>query len=464
MNSRIAVLILSLSFGAVESLADWRAAVRKVDITPMKEMWMGGYSSRKGPGSGSTTKLFAKVLVLADGKGARLAMVTLDLIGVPRPLRLELEKRVGDEFDLSPAELFLNASHTHSGPMIRLIPGFAPGKPDRAAFDRVPDDEEAKYVALAQEYRRKLAAGIVRGIGECLAALEPVELLFSEARCGLAMNRRFITERGVSNSPNPDGPVDHSVPVLQVRSMKKELKAILFGYACHSTVLSFMTFSGDYPGWAQQYLEEAHPGAVAMFVAGCGGDQNPYPRRLPHWAPRHGRSLANAVEAGLIANPKRLTEGLRTAFAIVDLDYATPPTRKQLAEKAKAANRYDRRHAEFLLEYWDATGSLRKNYPYPVQVMRIGDGLTMVALGGEAVVDYSLRFKRELTKEHLWVAGYSNDVMGYIPSLRVLQEGGYEAGGAMRYVRAIPHPGPWSDSVEADIVGTVRGLYDRVHR
>ncbi len=277
------------------------------------------------------------------------------------------------------------------------------------------------------------------------------------------MNRRFITERGVSNSPNPDGPVDHAVPVLQMRSMKQELKAILFGYACHSTVLSFMTFSGDYPGWAQQYLEEAHPGAVAMFVAGCGGDQNPYPRRLAQWAPRHGRSLANAVEAGLIANPKRLRGRLRTAYAIVDLDYAPPPTRKQLEEKAEAANRYDRRHAEFLLEYWDATGSLRKNYPYPVQVMRIGDGMTMVALGGEAVVDYSLRFKRELTKEHLWVAGYSNDVMGYIPSLRVLREGGYEGGGAMRYVRAIPHPGPWAESVEETIARKVTELYGKLH-
>ena len=457
MISRISAVFVILLAGLAGAKADWRAAAKRINITPEKPMWMGGYSARRAPGSGKTTELYAKILVLEDGRNKRLAIVTLDLIGVPRSLRTALEKRVNSDHGLVVGELMLNASHSHSGPMIRLIPGFKAGQPDRASFDRVPDDEEEKYVRLAQAYMRDLEDSIVRSIGDCIKRLAPAQLLFSQARCGFAMNRRLPVGDRFLNSPNPDGPVDHSVPVLQVRDDKKRIQAILFGYACHATTLSYMTFSADYPGWAQKYLEDSHPNAVAMFVAGCGGDQNPYPRRKPHWASRHGRSLADAVEAALIANPTAVKGNLRTAFEYIDLDYATPPTRAQLELKAKSKDRYDQRHAQFLLEYLDAAGSLRKTYPYPVHVLRFGDSFSMIALGGEVVVDYSLRFKREL-KGRIWVAGYSNDLPGYIPSLRVLKEGGYEGGGAMRYVRSIPHPGPWAESIEQRIVSKVHDL------
>ena len=91
-----------------------------------------------------------------------------------------------------------------------------------------------------------------------------------------------------------------------------------------------------------------------------------------------------------------------------------------------------------------------------MQVVRFGDALTMVALGGEVVVDYALRLKQELAGPAVWVAGYSNDVMGYIPSVRILKEGGYEGGGAMRF--STTHPGPWAESVEERIISKVREL------
>ena len=95
---------------------------------------------------------------------------------------------------------------------------------------------------------------------------------------------------------------------------------------------------------------------------------------------------------------------------------------------------------------------LSATYPYPVQVWRLGPELTWVALGGEVMVDYSLRLKKELGLGKTWVAGYSNDVMAYIPSLRVLKEGGYEGGGAMVYYGL---PSPWAPRVEEDIVTAV---------
>ena len=60
---------------------------------------------------------------------------------------------------------------------------------------------------------------------------------------------------------------------------ESKLKAALFGYACHCTVLSFRQWLGDYAGFAHMELDKRHPGCVALFWAGCRCDQNPLPRR-----------------------------------------------------------------------------------------------------------------------------------------------------------------------------------------
>ena len=131
----------------------------------------------------------------------------------------------------------------------------------------------------------------------------------------------------------------------------------------------------------------------------------------------------------------------------VSIDHAPPPTRAALEEKSRSKNRCDQRHARTLLEILDVEGALPKKYPAPVQVIHFGDRLTMITMGGEVGVDYSLRLKRELGKNRaVWVADYSDDVMGFIPSLRVLREGGYEGGDNIRYIRSTPHPGPWAET------------------
>jgi len=243
-----------------------------------------------------------------------------------------------------------------------------------------------------------------------------------------------------------------------VESPDGALRAILFGYACHCTTLSFYQFCGDYAGFAQQYLEQAHPGTTALFMAGCGGDQNPYPRHgdgALDFCRQHGRALANAVEAALVGPPRPVAGPLRTAWEEITLEFAEPPSREVLEQQAKSKDKYERAHAEFLLQELDRNGAITTTYPYPVQVVRFGETVTMVALAGEVVVDYALRFKRELAGPAVWVAGYSNDVFGYVPSLRVLKEGGYEGGGAMRYT---PLPGPFAPSVEQRIVKAVHRL------
>ena len=274
------------------------------------------------------------------------------------------------------------------------------------------------------------------------------------------MNRRLPTERGFVIAPNADGPVDHDVPVLQVTGPEEKMRALVFGYACHNTTLSFYEFCGDYAGFAQQYVEETHPGTTAMLISGCGGDQNPTPRRTLEWAQQHGRALANAVEAALESRARPVQGPLRLALDEVTLELVEPPNIDELTRQANSTNKYERRHAEEVLEELEQKGRIATTYPYLVQVVGFGDDLTMVALAGEVVVDYSLRLKAELKGSPVWVAGYCNEVFGYVPSERILKEGGYEARGAVVYYSTTPTP--FAPSVEELIVGKVHQLVDSV--
>lgn len=432
----------------VAPLHPWKAGVAVAKITPVKPMWMAGYASRKAPSDGVQQDLFAKALALEDGEGHRLVIVTMDLIGIPADLRKGVEEAGAQKFQLPPEGIVLNASHTHCGPEFRI-----------GAW-RYLEGMEHK-VAEAQEYGAMLRDSLVRIMGEALAKLAPARVNQSRAWCGFAMNRRYPTRLGFSNSPYPEGPVDHDVPVLEVLSGDgKATVALLFGYACHNTTLAIQQFCGDYAGYAQEELEKAHLGTVALFMNGCSGDQNPYPRREIAQAQTHGKTLATAVEAALAVVPKRPVSGpLKLAFERVPLAFATPPTKERLEATLQSANKYEADHAKRLLAIIAHEGKLETEYPYPVQVIHFGGDLGLVTLGGEVVVDYSLRIKRELGLPAVWVAGYSNDVMGYIPSLRVLKEGGYEGGGAMIYGS---HPGPWSEKVEDTIMGKVMELNARL--
>ncbi len=258
--------------------------------------------------------------------------------------------------------------------------------------------------------------------------------------------------------PIPTGPVDHDVPVLRIDSPDGKLRAVAFGYACHNTTTALPQFNADYAGFAQTEIEKVHPGVTALFVMGCGGDQNPYPRGQIEWALTHGKSLAAAVEAALLPQPTPLRGPLKVDLKEIDLPFE-PVTRQELTTRLESKDVYDQRRAKSLLHDLDQQGTVRESYPYPVQVLQFGSDLTLVTLGGEVVIDYSLRLKRELGPGPVWVAGYSNDVMAYIPSERVLKEGGYEGGGAMRYSNL---PGAWKAGVEDRIISTVRELAEQL--
>jgi hypothetical protein len=189
-----------------------------------------------------------------------------------------------------------------------------------------------------------------------------------------------------------------------------------------------------------------------MFWAGCGGDQNAVPRRNNELAKHYGRRLAGAVDAVLMTTKLgEIAASLNTSYAEIDLAFDTLPTTESLQQAAKEGNRYQQSRARLLLGQIESGKPLEETYPYPVGVWKLGEDVRWVFLGGEVVVDYSLRLKSDLAGI-VWVAGYANDVMAYIPSRRVLREGGYEGASAMVYYGL---PTVWAPTIENAIVNEV---------
>lgn len=422
----------------------WKAGAAKIVITPEKYLWMSGYGGRTKPAEGKETGLWAKALVLEDAKRKKAVLVTLDLVGIDRELSQEVCRRIEKKYGLPREAIVLACSHTHCGPVV--------GDNLRAMYFL-----DAAQEQLVAEYTAQLKDKIVHVVGLALQKLAPAILSRGIGNAGFAVNRRNNKEKEVPQlieAGTLKGPVDHDVPVLAVRDVAGKLIAVAFGYACHATVMDYYKWSGDYPGFAQLELENAHPGAIALFWAGCGADQNPLPRRKVELAKDYGKQLAAGVERVLKTEMKPIAPAWAGVYREIALPFHEIPNREKLVEDSTSKNKFEASRAKLLLKL-ETKGSLRGDYPYPIQVWRLGDDLTWVTLGGEVVVDYALRLKKELSPGKTWVMGYANDVMAYIPSLRVLKEGGYEGGGAMVYYGL---PSIWGTRVEELIVEKVHEL------
>lgn len=432
--------LLTMLLAAASAAAPFDAGVARADITPREPIRMGGYAARTHASDGVAAPLWAKALALRDARGGRVVIVTLDLLRAPRILTDAVAGEANRRYGLGRSQILFNCSHNHSGPLLW----------ENDPYPSVaPEDYET-----SRRYMEWLTARVNDLVGEALRDLAPATLAASEGSAGFAANRRVAGPKGYEIGYNPSGAVDHRVPVLRVNGADGRLRAVLFGYACHNTAIGPESYriSGDYAGVAQQTLERAHPGVSALFLQLAAGDQDPYPRGPAEWADRHGRALADAVERALAtAGQATLAGPLGTAYREVPL--ALAPHTRELFEARLADPLPARvRNARTMLKAYDE-GRPMVSLPYPVQAVRVGEGFAIVAIGGEPVVDYALRAKRELPGVVL--AGYSNSVKGYVPSARVLAEGGYEAGDSAIYYGL---PGPFASGVEETIVAAVRDV------
>ncbi len=427
-----------------------KAGLAKIAITPDQPVWLSGYALRTKPSEGKLHDIWAKALAVEDERGNRFVLVSAEILGFSREVAEAIAERAQQQYGLRREQLMLNATHTHSAPVIRqnLIGAY---------------DLDAEQTTRVNQYAQQLQDKVVAVIGAALHDLAPAKLSFAHGTGSFAKNRRRPAPSGMQIGVNDTGPVDHDVPVLAVESADGKLRGLIFGYACHNTTLTDKHYevSGDYAGFAQAALESAHPGATAMFVMGCGADINPFPRTTIENAQQNGASLAQAVEQAMKNKRLNVRGTIKLAFDRVMIPLATPPTREEFQARLNDRNVYNQRHAQRMLQRYERDGKLANEYPYTIQVLQFGPDCTLIGLAGEVVTDYVLRLKRELGEKGLWVAGYTNEVMAYIPSARMFKEGGYEVVTSMIYY---DHPTTWAPELEEKIIGKTHELARRVGR
>ncbi len=422
----ILALVLALSIpvpARAQGDGSLRVGFASRDVTPEGPVWLNGYAARKHASDKVDTPLLVQAVAFQDAAGERIVLVAVDNCEGNRDFMAPVLEKIKERFSLPPEAVIVVWSHTHSAPCLAGV------LDDMFNVEAVEKERIAAYGA-------RLSAALVDVVGDALNDLKPASLRWGKSRAGFAMNRRVFAEDRVNFGENPDAPADYDVPVLSVHGEKGELRAVLFGYACHGTTLhgdDFYTVSGDYMAYARQALEAAFPGARAVYLTGCGADINPSPRgRLAH-AKQHGLELAGAV-SGVLSRPMRPVGGtFRRTSARLALPLAAPPTKEKLVEDSKAKDIHVQSRARKWLGMAEAGKPLPAAVECPVAAVRFGSDLTFLFIAGEVVVDYSLRLKREFAAENPWLVGYAFEVPCYIPSARILKEGGYEADSSLIY-------------------------------
>ena len=433
----VALLFLSNGIHA----AGWKAGIAKTAITPDENIWMAGYAARNQPPNGKIHDLWAKAIALEDSSGNRSILVTLDLIGLPKPVYDNICERLSSAFNLTKARIILCASHTHSGPVLSgALNDIYPTDIDR-------DKGITRYTAL-------LESKIIPLVADAFQDMFPAELYAGNGVARFQVNRRNNDAGKLLQQTELKGPNDYAVPVIKVTDLQGSIRAIVFGYACHATTLDGYAWCGDYPGFAQIALEEMYPDAVALFFAGAGADQNPLPRRTVPLAKQYGLTLAVAVDRVMNEQMKRLSPVLLAACKEIDLPLTAPPAKEELTTiAAQDQVFYYKLWAARILADMEKGLEPIKSHPYPLQIWNIG-GQPLMCLGGELVIEYAIGFKRIFGPD-IFVMGYANYVPAYIPSVTIIREGGYEGDTSQRVYGM---PNKWSEEIEPLIYQGIKEL------
>ena len=381
--------------------------VARVDITPDYGVRLSGFGFRRAESEGVTQKIWAKALVVADEKEGPAVLIAADNLCVPD----EITKEIASRLKMKPERLAITASHTHTAPMLKNVCPTLFGT-------NIPPEHQVNIDRYTREFVDKLEK-VAR---DAIKAVAPARLEWGVGKVSFAINRR-----------TKGGPVDHDLPLMAIRDPDGKLRAVWFSYACHCVTLSHNKVSGDWAGYAQEAVEHDHPGCVALASVGCGADSNPssgVKGDKIELAQDQGRQIGDEVKRLLGGKLQSLTAKPDARYDRLDLALDIARSRMEWDERAKRTDAVGH-HARVNLAKLERGETLPAKINYPIQTWVFGDQLAIVFLPGETVVDYSLRTKREF--DRVWVNGYSNDGRCYIPSERILKEGGYEGGDAMIY-------------------------------
>lgn len=441
-------LLVHFSFTALAEEAHWNAGMMGADVVPEEPIMLAGYSSRSEPFTGVLDRLQVKALALEDDKGTRVLLITADLIGFSAEVGDPIRARIAAETKIPRENILLNASHTHAGPALLLR---------RSDDSTTTEDQAAKSIA----YTRKLQDTCVHLGTGAIRGLAPARLSVGSGVVNFPMNRREFTDKGVILGVNPRGPVDRGVSVLRIDRPDGSLMGVLFRASCHNTTFGSKDnqVSADFAGYAQAIIEKDLRPNMAMFMQGLAGDTNPYPNSINDPAKRpaveiareHGEELGREVIRVLQGGKLKPVNGpLTTAYGTAELPLQKRPSKEELEKLSTGAGSWKKWVVGRMLADATANQPPQTHYASPVSVWQFGNDLTIVGLSGEVVVDYAHLIEEAIGPLNLWPAAYCHDTFGYVPSARVLREGGYETRGL--YSGGIGFFAPEAETVLVDKV------------
>ncbi len=445
--TRILAILLACGLGSSgASEPRWRAGFARIDITPSEPVRMTGYADRDHASEGVQTPLHVRAIAIEFiGQPIHL-LVSIENIGLSGKRINDLAQRIEQSLGVQRQQIVFANTHTHAAP--DLVDGL-----DNILLAPLSDAE----AQARQRYSEQLNAAVLRAAAEAVADRSAADISFGRGAVDFAVNRRLLRNgKWVTFGVQSDGPVDHDVLTLRVSGPDGTLRGVMFNYACHCTTLTgqYYKIHADWAGVASTQIEKINPGCVAICTIGCGADANPEPRGTPELATRHGMSLADEVMRIVQTPMSSVEQPIVSHFDYAGLPFDLP-TADELNQRAKSEHLHYRRNAEHWMAELAEHRRLPATYPVPVQTWRFGDDMTMVFLGGEVVVDYALRLRRELNDPNLWISAYCNDVMGYVASERMRAEGGYEFDRSAVYYNL---PGPWATGTEDLLIGRVHEM------
>jgi putative membrane-bound dehydrogenase-like protein len=418
---------------ADEGRAYYSVGVAKQDITPSYPIRLNGFGFRRTESEGVTQPIWAKALAIGADDVEPVVLITLDSLGIRQSMVDEVARRLEKRCGIDRDRLAVTFSHSHTTPKVV-------GACDTIFGTPIPPDHQAHI----QQYTAELTDAMEAVAMAALADRRPSTLSWAVGRVGFAKNRR-----------PQGGPVDHSLPVLVVTSADDDsVRAVYATYACHCVTLSNNKISGDWAGFAQRVIESRHPGAIALTSIGCGSDANPDSGvTLDNTAAAadQGTQIADEVDR-LLRGPLTPITGPISAKLTHSVLPLNPPPNRDTLERLAAADDPAGYNAKVELAKLDRGEHLQTSLDYPIQTWEFGDSLAMVFLTGEVCADYSVRLKTDLAADRVWLHGYSNDFCAYIPSERLLKEGGYGGGAEVVYFAL---PNTFAAGLEDKIVSQV---------
>ncbi|HVN30205.1 MAG TPA: neutral/alkaline non-lysosomal ceramidase N-terminal domain-containing protein [Candidatus Binataceae bacterium] len=424
-------------------MARLHAGAARVKLEPPLGIAMAGYGRRVGRASGVHDDLAAQAVVISDGTG-KIAIVSVDLLAIGIRIADQIREAVAAKSDIAADAIMICATHTHSAPLFNIFA--TPSAETKAGDDRDLD------------WERALPDKIVRVVLEANRRLEPASIRVASARFTLGTNRRLRRADGsIQNAPNYAGVADSEALALGVYSDDAAPIAILFNYPCHGVVLceDNLLYSRDWPGFAADEIESTAEGegAIAMFLQGATGNIDPRSRGSFEVAREHGTIVGRAVLSALAL--AQSIEDARVAFRrapitlkLRQLDDLIADARRCAAQTQASLNNHRggegiqlkrlRDQHELSLTQLAAIEMLeeqnRRDRRVDVARREIATALTLITIGGVAIagipgelfVELGLALKANPLFDRTFVAGYCNDLAGYIPTREAYAQGGYE--------------------------------------